>query len=844
MKECDAVKILNHGRDNARRTGRAALVLASRRLEGLWAAPVVLLAAIIFVSPAQAQPPTTAPDCSTGRELITIPEVKRGENGKLKAVLMLSDEYRSMSQGNRCMWQHLRYFKGWNAATDPPPSWPSKGEPIPGPTFRAHVGDLIQISFMNQIDTKNFPTSLDQGDLGKTTLPADAGETPGGCDEAFGTAKDPQGKTIKVNIYPRNNKMPNCLHGSSTSNVHFHGTHTTPSTTGDNVLLYIRPALRVKGQIDPPDAKVRSAFDEIFNRCENNGSPTKWTEWDQLASKWPAEQERLLKKYDETAPYRGQNGALPPAMKLWPKNAGAIAKGKWPQYSVGAFPYCFRLPDYDAAAPKLTPKVKMGQTPGTHWYHAHKHGSTALNVGNGMSGAFIIEGKYDQTLREFYRNAPGGLKERVLVIQQLETSLNMLSSPDGAAGPAPLSVNGRRQPVIEMRPGEVQMWRIVNGAPRSFVQFFQFDPPPATKDTKDTENLEWRQIAQDGVQFHPDNYERVGTENAQFNMAAANRVDLLVRAPEKAAAGSYALQVVESVAANPDPTKNNPTDGRKVTLLTVKVAGDHVTPSMDFIEKSTFPNLPAFLEDIPAGKYRQRKLVFDTTPSAGRGSPPAGGDLPEHTVDGELFDNEIKQQMVLDSVEEWTVVNKAVRIAHPFHIHINPFQVVEVFDPNSAEASDVNHECYADPKDPATWNPETRKPSCTALKPPFIWWDVLAIPSARNKEWLISNVDPKRRVDCVKNEEKPGEYKCPSPPGPEGASCSFNKTDKKQQCTVTSAVTIPGYFKMRSRFADFPGVFVQHCHILAHEDIGMMQLVEVCRSEGECAKELTGFTHY
>jgi FtsP/CotA-like multicopper oxidase with cupredoxin domain len=38
---------------------------------------------------------------------------------------------------------------------------------------------------------------------------------------------------------------------------------------------------------------------------------------------------------------------------------------------------------------------------------------------------------------------------------------------------------------------------------------------------------------------------------------------------------------------------------------------------------------------------------------------------------------------------------------------------------------------------------------------------------------------------------------------------------------------IPGYFKMRTHFADFAGKFVNHCHILAHEDRGMMQLIEV-----------------
>jgi hypothetical protein len=47
--------------------------------------------------------------------------------------------------------------------------------------------------------------------------------------------------------------------------------------------------------------------------------------------------------------------------------------------------------------------------------------------------------------------------------------------------------------------------------------------------------------------------------------------------------------------------------------------------------------------------------------------------------------------------------------------------------------------------------------------------------------------------------------------------------DQKITCTET----IPGYFKMRSRFVDFTGTYVLHCHILIHEDRGMMQLVEV-----------------
>src|SRR5207302_1054116 len=54
-----------------------------------------------------------------------------------------------------------------------------------------------------------------------------------------------------------------------------------------------------------------------------------------------------------------------------------------------------------------------------------------------------------------------------------------------------------------------------------------------------------------------------------------------------------------------------------------------------------------------------------------------------------------------------------------------------------------------------------------------------------------------------------------------GQSCPSKVVDdgKDKWCS--------GYFKMRSRFADFTGQYVQHCHLLAHEDRGMMQLLEV-----------------
>ena len=88
----------------------------------------------------------------------------------------------------------------------------------------------------------------------------------------------------------------------------------------------------------------------------------------------------------------------------------------------------------------------------------------------------------------------------------------------GARRAAPdFVVNGRLRPVVQMQPGEVQLWRIANTAGRS-AAYFQ---APV--------GLQWRQIAQDGVQFANQNYR--GSQNRPIYVAPGNRIDLLVQAP-------------------------------------------------------------------------------------------------------------------------------------------------------------------------------------------------------------------------------------------------------------------------------------------------------------------------
>jgi FtsP/CotA-like multicopper oxidase with cupredoxin domain len=83
---------------------------------------------------------------------------------------------------------------------------------------------------------------------------------------------------------------------------------------------------------------------------------------------------------------------------------------------------------------------------GLYWYHPHHHGNSMQQVAGGMAGAIIIDGQVDLL--------PGieGLRERLLVLQ------GPFFGDDGVE----YLVNGQRNPVISMRPGERQWWRILN----------------------------------------------------------------------------------------------------------------------------------------------------------------------------------------------------------------------------------------------------------------------------------------------------------------------------------------------------------------------------------------------
>lgn len=275
---------------------------------------------------------------------------------------------------------------------------------------------------------------------------------------------------------------------------------------------------------------------------------------------------------------------------------------------------------------------------GTFWYHPHKHGSTALQLASGMSGALIVEGGLDDIPE--IRAA----REQILVLQQFTyreiegepavVDPQLLYSGEGNLVEA---VNGVVTPTIVLRPGELQRWRVIHAGTVEAMRL-------------DADGVTFWEVAVDGLATG----RRV--EMNSIRLFPGNRSDVLVQAPQ-----SEGTHLLTSYLRRPeDAISRFPREQR--AIVRIVVAGDRL------------PMAPPSDESLRLAAAFDDSDVPTDGELTGRRTLTFSGTSKPLLIDGKAFDPaDIAQRLTLGDAEEWELLSTSG--THPFHIHVNPFAV-------------------------------------------------------------------------------------------------------------------------------------------------------------------------
>ncbi|HMG86675.1 MAG TPA: multicopper oxidase domain-containing protein [Terracidiphilus sp.] len=329
------------------------------------------------------------------------------------------------------------------------------------------------------------------------------------------------------------------------------------------------------------------------------------------------------------------------------------------------FEYRFRIPD--------------DEPPGLYWYHPHIHGFSKQQLLGGASGALIVEGI------ERAKRVLAGLPERVFVIRDQDL-VNPNAPPaksepvvpkflvdrDGDAAntgtgfgkPAKdLSINYVPVPypdyapaVIEMKPKERQLWRVLNASAITYLNIevlFQHASQPLGL------------VAMDGVPMsHDDPQGELVNWQKHLVVPPGARVEFILDGP---AEGEDALLVTRTVDTGPGG-ENDP------NRMLAKIVSTPTAPEPHSRLSSTpeplAVNADAWLGDVTP--VRVRRLYFsekldnpDDPTSAIEFYLTEEGQQPREFDMHSSEPNIVVQQ---GTVEDWIIENRSSEL-HDFHIH-------------------------------------------------------------------------------------------------------------------------------------------------------------------------------
>ena len=305
-------------------------------------------------------------------------------------------------------------------------------------------------------------------------------------------------------------------------------------------------------------------------------------------------------------------------------------------------------------------QIPTTEPPGLYWYHPHVHGFTEFQVNGGAAGALIVEGM------EKYRPEVTGLTERVFVIRQ------QFLVP-WVPGPYELTLNYQTasafegpEPIIQMKPGEKQFWRVANATLQDFMplQVWYENVPQKLQ-----------LIALDGYPLaEPRIVETI-------LLPPAGRAEFIVQAPP---ANTYSLFTVLDYPTGPT---GNPDTAQP--LATIQLSDAPAKPAAKAASATAQASPPqtskpqASLDPIKFSGLKDATVTASRNLYFSEEFNGTNGPIQFYiTVDGQkqqVFEPNEKPVITtkVGAVEDWTIENRALE-THAFHIHQIHFLVLEV----------------------------------------------------------------------------------------------------------------------------------------------------------------------
>lgn len=315
---------------------------------------------------------------------------------------------------------------------------------------------------------------------------------------------------------------------------------------------------------------------------------------------------------------------------------------------------------------------------GTFWYHAHHHGSAALQMGGGMLGALII----DHADTESLDPALVAMEEIVLVVFQAlfknvqygdvfhnhdnmymisdmtesELPLDLSILPDGRADTDPDTgdggwtlVNGRLRPSYPILTSKYYRVRLINSGPSEILELT-------------LDGCEMNLLAMDGI-YLKESWKSISV----VVVPPGGRTDFAIRCSK---VGTYYL--VSDASHSRDAFLGERGQRHNGTLMSFSVVEDSTSKNPSF--PSQLPSWPSYLADLskveaPTDPDNYYAINFEHETGA----------MMDFYINNARFNPELyNHSLFLGEMEQWAISSTENRSNHAYHHHTHSFQIMTV----------------------------------------------------------------------------------------------------------------------------------------------------------------------